>query len=182
MGNSYSRRSFIKSTLAGASGIFLLANCGNLKISNWNFFTEEEAAAIEAMFEQIIPTDKDPGAKEANVINFIDKQLVSHYSRHQHIYRTGIAGLQETSQIMFGKTFEKLKWAEQYEIMLALESNKAKGETWVKLSSSKFFNLVKDHTMQGFYGSPRHGGNKDYVSYRMLGLDAPLVIGQNRYH
>ena len=35
--------------------------------------------------------------------------------------------------------------------------------------------------MQGFYGSPRHGGNKDYVSYRMLGLEYPDIIGQNRY-
>ena len=35
--------------------------------------------------------------------------------------------------------------------------------------------------MQGFYGSPRHGGNKDYASYRMLGLDYPNIIGQNRY-
>jgi gluconate 2-dehydrogenase gamma chain len=32
----------------------------------------------------------------------------------------------------------------------------------------------------GFYGSPRHGGNKDYISYRMLGLDYPLIIGRNK--
>jgi gluconate 2-dehydrogenase gamma chain len=35
--------------------------------------------------------------------------------------------------------------------------------------------------MQGFYGSPRHGGNRDYVSYKMMKLDYPHVIGQNRY-
>ena len=35
--------------------------------------------------------------------------------------------------------------------------------------------------MQGFYGSPRHGGNRNYVSYKMLGLEYPRVIGQNRY-
>jgi gluconate 2-dehydrogenase gamma chain len=34
--------------------------------------------------------------------------------------------------------------------------------------------------MQGFYGSPRHGGNRDYLSYRMLGIDYPQVIGRNR--
>jgi gluconate 2-dehydrogenase gamma chain len=40
---------------------------------------------------------------------------------------------------------------------------------------------VLDHTRQGFYGSPRHGGNRDYASYRMLGLAYPNLIGQNRY-
>jgi len=36
--------------------------------------------------------------------------------------------------------------------------------------------------MQGYYGSPRHGGNKDNMSYKMLKLDYPVVIGQNRYN
>jgi hypothetical protein len=35
--------------------------------------------------------------------------------------------------------------------------------------------------MQGFYGSPRHGGNSNYVSYKMMKLDYPHVMGQNRY-
>jgi len=34
--------------------------------------------------------------------------------------------------------------------------------------------------MQGFYGNPRHGGNRDYASYRMLGLDYPQLVGQDR--
>jgi gluconate 2-dehydrogenase gamma chain len=182
MGNPYSRRFFIKSATAGVSGILLLAKCGDLKISKWRFFTEAEAIAVEAMCGQIVPTDNDPGAKEANVINFIDKQLVSNYITHRETYRKGIIGLQETSQMMFGNMFEKLNWENQYNVMLKLESGKAKGKTWEKESSANFFNLVRDHTMQGFYGSPRHGGNRDYVSYKMLGIDAPIVIGQNRYH
>ena len=36
-------------------------------------------------------------------------------------------------------------------------------------------------TMQVFYGAPRHGGNKNFMSYKMLGLDMPVVTGQNRY-
>jgi gluconate 2-dehydrogenase gamma chain len=35
--------------------------------------------------------------------------------------------------------------------------------------------------MQGFYGSPRHGGNKNYMSYQMMGIDFPLVVGRNHY-
>jgi gluconate 2-dehydrogenase gamma chain len=35
--------------------------------------------------------------------------------------------------------------------------------------------------MQGFYGSPRHGGNRGFVSFRMIGIDYPRIVGQNRY-
>jgi gluconate 2-dehydrogenase gamma chain len=40
-----------------------------------------------------------------------------------------------------------------------------------------FFELVRSHTLEGYYGSPRHGGNRDAVSWRMLGLDEPPVAG-----
>jgi len=33
-----------------------------------------------------------------------------------------------------------------------------------------FFQRQVDHMMQGFYGSPRHGGNKNEASWKMLGI------------
>ena len=44
-----------------------------------------------------------------------------------------------------------------------------------------FFDLVREHTMEGYYGSPRHGGNRDAVSWRMLGLDEPPLRGRAQY-
>jgi len=35
--------------------------------------------------------------------------------------------------------------------------------------------------MQGYYGSPRHGGNRDAISWRMLGLDEPPLRGRAQY-
>jgi hypothetical protein len=32
--------------------------------------------------------------------------------------------------------------------------------------------------MMGFYGDPRHGGNKDRVAWRMLGVPDPPVRGR----
>jgi gluconate 2-dehydrogenase gamma chain len=65
--------------------------------------------------------------------------------------------------------------------MKAMESNQLNEKEWPQGKASDFFNLVLSHTMQGFYGSPIHGGNKDYMSFEMLRIDYPLVIGQNRY-
>jgi gluconate 2-dehydrogenase gamma chain len=149
--------------------------------SRWRFLTEAEADLVVLIAEQIIPRDQDAGATDAGVVNFIDQQLAGHYERYQDNYRAGLVGVQETAESLFSRKFADLNWDEQTTVLRSLESGKAPGGTWEKSSSSAFFDLVRDHTMQGFYGSPRHGGNKDYVSFRMLGLDYPQIIGQNRY-
>ena len=58
----------------------------------------------------------------------------------------------------------------------------AEGKIWEKGFDMQFFELIMDHSLQGFYGSPRHGGNKNYISYKMINLDYPVIIGQNRYN
>ncbi len=158
----------------------LLPSCAKAP-RRWRFFTEAEGATLSAICNQIIPADQDPGAVSAGVPNFIDKQLSGFYRRHQAAYRSGLAGVQETSRAMFGAGFEELNWDNQIALLKSLESGKAKGGAWKSQSPRAFFQLIRDHTMQGFYGSPRHGGNRDYVSYRMLGIDYPQVLGQNRY-
>jgi len=63
--------------------------------------------------------------------------------------------------------------------MKLMEKNKIDDVSWKK--TSNFFRMLLKHTMQGFYGSPIHGGNKDYMSFNMLRMEYPLNIGQNRY-
>ena len=134
-----------------------------------------------AICEQIIPSDEDPGATDANVINFIDKQLVGPYTRYRQTYRNGLADTQETSVRIYGIPFEKLSWQQQTSVLTAMENGKVPQGIWTEPDSRTFFETIVDHTMQGFYGSPRHGGNRNYLSYRMLHLDYPQIIGQNRY-
>lgn len=191
-GNEISRRKFLKSMALGTTGLLVFPQCSiKEKASEWRFFTNEEANLVDAIVEQIIPTDEWMGAKDAGVTNYIDKQLVGPLSRFQEKYRKGLEAFQTTCKKIHEMQFEKLFWDEQTYFLTRLEkgefsalaSNAEDGEKliWEKGEDSSFFNLIRDHTMQGYYGSPRHGGNKDYVSYRMLGLDYPIIEGQNRY-
>ena len=183
-----SRRTCLKYIAAAAGGVAtgvagakLVGKMGRAPDGPFRVLTPQEALLVEAISEQIIPADRDPGAKEAGVVYFIDRQLDGPYKRFTGKYRQGLACLVQTSQAMFKKPFESLEWNDQTSLLQALESNKVPKDIWSKPSASEFFNLVRDHSMQGFYGSPRHGGNRKYVSYKMLGLEYPRVIGQNRY-
>ena len=174
------RRDFIRQISLACGSVMFIPACSGYD-SVWRFFTETEAKTVIAFAEQIIPADKDPGATDANVINFIDKQLVGPYTRFQEMYRKGIPAIENSAQKMFQKAFYDLDFTVQTEFMIKMEKGELPEEFWQETSQTNFFRLMIDHTMQGFYGSPRHGGNVNYASYKMMKLDYPHVMGQNRY-
>ena len=178
--SKYSRRGFVRLAAAGTGGICLLPACSGKK-SEWRFFTLAEASLIDAVSDQIIPPDSWPGGKESGVTNFIDKQLTGPYKRFRQVYRKGIAAIQESSNKLYKRKFEELTPDEQYSFLETMEAGNMKGEAWSGGFDMTFFELMRDHSMQAYYGSPVHGGNRNKISYRMIGLDYPLIIGQNRY-
>jgi gluconate 2-dehydrogenase gamma chain len=179
----FSRREFVRLFTGGTAVMLISFNtaCKN-KISQWRYLNEEEITLLDAIVEQIIPTDDFPGGKWANVSNFIDKQLDTYYIKHQSAYREGLADFQKTVIQVKGKKFEELPFAEQTAMLEKMEAGEFPGDYWKDHPPANFFNLVREHSMQGFYGSPVHGGNRGYISYQMLRLDYPNVIGQNRYN
>jgi gluconate 2-dehydrogenase gamma chain len=177
--DNLSRRKFIKFAMSVAASGSAVSCAGT--VSPWRFLTADEARTVEAISEHIVPADQDPGATQAGVVNFIDRQLVGHLKHLQPTYREGIAGVNQTSLAMHGKPFAALPSSQQLGVLTALEKNEAPGEIWKRRSAREFFGLVVSHTMQGFYGDPRHGGNREGVSWKMLGLPYPPIRGRSQY-
>jgi len=147
---------------------------------SYRFFTLDEAMCVIALCEQIIPADdKFGGASDAGVIFYIDRQLSGPLNQHAESYRENLKNLQSFCNKKFGKHFQDLTSIEQIDVMKLMEKNQIDSGLWER--PSDFFHLILSHTMQGYYGSPIHGGNKDYISFNMLRLEYPLNIGQNRY-
>ncbi len=178
MGQSakFSRRKFLQvAVVATAAGP--VVSC--IGTSNpWRYLSEDEARTLEALVDRIIPADHDPGAAWAGVANFIDLQLAGPYRHLQKTYRLGLAGLNESSLAMFDSRFTALAPKQQDGLLRAMEKGQAPGTTWKQLPASQFFDLAVNHTMQGFYGDPRHGGNRERVSWKMLRLPYPPVRGR----
>ncbi len=127
-----------------------------------------EIATLEAIVEQIIPADKDPGAKEAGVIHYIDRILAGEQREKRHLYRAAIAATNVTSVALFGKAFHRLVFDQQTAVLKAIERGD-QGEHWNQIPSSQFFAMIWTHTLEGFYGPPSHGGNKKHASWKMIG-------------
>jgi gluconate 2-dehydrogenase gamma chain len=179
--NKLNRRKFVQLAVMGTGSVCFLPQCHRTN-EPWRFFTTMEALVIDAIAEQIIPSDDWPGGHESGVTNYIDKQLTGPFTRFQSNYRKGIAALTLTCNSRFQKKFEEIEWNEQTFLLEEMEAGKMKEPEWGNGFDREFFRMVRDHSMQAYYGSPVHGGNKNKMSYKMIGLDYPLIIGQNRYN
>lgn len=174
-----SRRRFIQVAMAAAaagSG----AACTATR-SPWRFLAVDEARTLAAICDQIIPPDQDPGAAWAGVVNYIDRQLCGPFKHLRRTYRQGIFAVDETSRSIYGRSFADLTSARQVELLTTMEEGRVFYNLGKQASLQEFFGLLVDHTMQGFYGDPRHGGNRDAASWKMLGVPYPPIRGRLKY-
>lgn len=159
----------------------------------WQFFTPQEAALVEAIVDRIIPADDlSMGGKEAGCAIYIDRQLMGAFGTSSRLYtqgpflpglptqgyqgeanpaqryRTGLAAIDAFLKQRDGKTFVQLQPADQDAFLTAMEAGKVDLPNGVKAPG--FFALLLQNTMEGFFADPVYGGNKDMVSWRMLGF------------
>ena len=176
---SVPRRHFLLSTGSAilASGT---AGCGGAR-SPYRLLNTGEAATLAALCEQIVPTDETPGAGWANVVKFIDRQLVYHYQDFRVAYRDGLAALDRAARAAHQDSFGRLPFDTQTALVAQMEKGEVPQSDWPAAAQRSFFRMVRDHTMYGYYGDPRHGGNRDFVGWRSLGVPHPPIRGRDDY-
>jgi len=172
-----SRRAFLVGSLSGVGAAWFAANyAGILEAGEFvvhaqqagqpvafQFFTREQAGDVEAMTAQIIPTDDTPGARDAQVVVFIDRALSTFEKEQRPAYTTGLVELQTQTQKLFpaASRFSALTGEQQIQVLTAMER-------------TPFFNLVRTHTISGFFANPIHGGNANKVGWKLVSYDDSL--------
>jgi len=203
-----SRRTVIKAT--GAVGASLLpvglapndspaqvpprvpgaAGVSGAQATTYLFLNTEEAAFIEAAVARLIPADDQwPGALEAGVPNYIDKQLAGAWGSGERLYRSGPwqAGTPSqgyqlpltpaeffrnaitaiNAELRTTTPFAKMAAADQDAYLHSLEAG---GKDLGGVPSNVFFSELWESTVEGFFSDPVYGGNRDMIAWRMIGF------------
>ena len=163
---SDSRRNFLLKSFSASSAAWLAANWPAevaaaekaQAMGAFTYFSKSQAADIDAMAAQIYPTTDTPGAREAQVIYFIDTALVTFAQDKQEIYAKGLADLSAKTG---GKSFAALPSDQQLALLTSIET-------------TPFFKTVRDHTIMGMFASPQHGGNFRKTGWQQIGFDDSL--------
>jgi gluconate 2-dehydrogenase gamma chain len=139
------------------------------------FFNHADAATIAAFTERLMPSAPDkPGAREADVLNYIDLALAGAYTDLQEFYRHGLAQLDVYCRGKYKESFVHLTPEKQDEVISALEEGKATGFAWP--TAKEFFNTLRMHTMEGMFADPLYGGNRDFAGWRLVGFPGAQAI------
>jgi gluconate 2-dehydrogenase gamma chain len=149
------------------------------------FLTESEALIVAAAVARIFPSDESgPGAHEAGVAVFIDRQLAGPWGRDarrythepfedglvpefgyqgkatpRDVYRQGVKDL---------AGFDALTPAQQDEKLRQIEN-------------SVFFQLLRRNTIEGMFSDPIHGGNVDMLGWQLIGFPGPRMSNFNDF-
>jgi gluconate 2-dehydrogenase gamma chain len=150
----------------------------------YTFFNANEAAFIEAAVARLIPNDElGPGALEAGVPTFIDRQLAGAWGAGERLYRSGPwregtpsqgyqlpftpAELFRNALRAVEPAFAKLPPQKQDEYLEGLEKDK---RDLGGVPSRDFFDALLEITLEGFFSDPVYGGNRDMAGWKLIGF------------
>jgi len=164
----------------------------------WLYLMQPEAEFLDAAVARLIPADElGPGAKEAGVTVFIDRQLASSWGTHgrnyrqgpwpegtpqqgyqsqltpQEVYRYAIPEINAYCEKQHGKVFAALDGAQQDAVLTLLDEGKL---DLVSVSPRLFFNMLLDNTKSGFFADPMYGGNRDKVGWKLVGFPGVAAV------
>lgn len=126
-----------------------------------------EGVTLRAIVARLIPADDlGPGALEAGAATYIDRALAGPLAGSRDAYRDGLAALDAHARAARGDRFAALDPAAQDALLGDLEVNVPAG---FPRGASAFFELLRTHAIQGAFSDPAHGGNVDFIGWRMLG-------------
>jgi len=191
--NELDRRLFLSRTVAAAGATWAAASwpavlaaaehahraAASPDTQKLEFLTAAEAKEVEAIAACIIPSDGSPGAREAGVVYFIDRALVTFSSDEQKTYREGLPEIQKRLQQLFpaATVFSAATPEQQVAVLESLDEVGSKNPprrpraNFIAGSATQFFEIVRAHTLAGFLIDPEtdRRGNRGGVGWTVIG-------------
>jgi len=124
----------------------------------FTFFSPADAADVEAVCAQIVPSGATPGAREAHAIYFMDRTLSTYFAASAADFSKGLADFQEKFR------------AAQPQTSFAAASPDAQIAFLKTVDQTPFFETTRMLTILGMFTSPKYGGNYQGAGWKMMGF------------
>lgn len=166
------RRSFLRASGGWLSGVWIASQWPAIAAAahhaenmppavmpaHFAILTAAEAADIDALCAQIVPSGATPGAREAHAVYFIDKSLSTYFASMAGDFRLGLADFQTRFRAVDPVGAFALAGAKVQEAFL---------ET---VDRTPFFEAARFLTVLGLFSSPKYGGNYQGSGWRLMGF------------
>ncbi len=161
--------------------------------TDYIFLSGPEQAFVIAACARIIPKDDlGPGAVEAGVPLFIDRQLAGDFGKAADLYmqgpwakgektqgyqsrmtpaqmyRAAVPAINTAANHQYRGDFSALKPGQQDDFLKALE----KGDVQLSggVDAKGFFTILMQNVIEGYFADPLYGGNRDMAGWKLIGF------------
>jgi gluconate 2-dehydrogenase gamma chain len=142
------------------------------------FFTAAEARVVQAACERILPKDANgPGATEAGVVIYIDRQLAGPYGSDKYRFTQGPFVESVPEHGYQGRQTPREIYREGVrQLANFVEAPAEQQDQRLRaMETSIFFKMLRQHTIEGMFSDPMHGGNAGLIGWQLIGYPGPLM-------
>ena len=192
-----SRRSFLRSSGGLLTGVWIAAHWPAIAAAahhadeasaapapvGFEFLKAADAADVDAISAQIVPSGATPGAREAHAVHFIDRALATFFSDWSQDFRAGLAQFQSAYRASkrrqeAGADARRAPagrgpgWPESIPASstFAQAGPDAQIAYLKTVDGTPFFGAVRTLTLLGMFSSPKYGGNFGGAGWKLMGF------------
>jgi gluconate 2-dehydrogenase gamma chain len=141
----------------------------------------DQSAVLRAIVGRLVPADATgPSGTDAGAAAYIETALGGGLKSLAPFYNAGLSAVDAYAASAYGAAFTALPPQQQDAVLSDIESGKATGFT---PSSDAFFRAIHEHTLQGMFGDPVYGGNKNFAGWDLIGypgVKSPVPPGDQK--
>jgi len=127
---------------------------------------------LEAFVERLIPKDElGPSAAEAGAQIYIDRVLAGPNAGEKASFVEGLAAMDGFSKSSQGAAFVELAPEKRDAVITAFENGTA-GDF---ANARQFFGRARRLTLEGMFGDPYYGGNKNFAGWDLIRYPGPRL-------
>jgi len=165
MAEEISRRTII----VGAAILPVAALTGAAETSA---LSDAQLRLLAAIVDRIIPKDElSPSASESGVTVYINRSLGDYLAAEKPAFIEGLAMTDAFARRTQDKAFADLSAEKQDAVLTAMDNSTAGGFP----SAKAFFDRVHRLTLEGMFGDPYYGGNKNFAGWDLIQYPGPRL-------
>jgi Gluconate 2-dehydrogenase subunit 3 len=131
-----------------------------------------ERQILEAFVDRLVPQDElGPGALECGAANYIDLALADALTGEKGSFAEGLAAVDAFARKQYEMPFTQLTPEKKDAVLTEIDAGRATGFT----NPRAFFARVRRLTLEGMFGDPYYGGNKNFAGWDLIRYPGPRL-------
>jgi gluconate 2-dehydrogenase gamma chain len=130
-------------------------------------FSPDQRKTLEAFIDRICPKDElGPGAVEIGAADYMEIQLGDYLKGEKQTFLDGLAAVDAYARANYAGPFADLSAEKRDAVLTDIDGGKAN-------DLRAFFNRARRLTLEGMFGDPHYGGNKNFAGWDLIKYPGP---------